>query len=134
MKGSLDICIVVFCRYTNHEYETRTDRVYRLVNCERRMYYATGTNHVSPKIFGSCFWFVRTNRTCMHKLIIKYMNTMCVLVLLRMCGRLLIFGVVNGILVVVLVKSLIYLSAFQPLLYQNQLSRPIYLVCLQQGK
>jgi hypothetical protein len=59
---------------------------------------------------------------------------MCVLVLLRMCGRLLIFGVVNGILVVVLVKSLIYLSAFQPLLYQNQLSRPIYLVCLQQGK
>jgi hypothetical protein len=44
---------------------------------------------------------------------------MCVLVLLRMCGRLLIFGVFNGILVVVLVKYLKYLSAFQPLLYQN---------------
>jgi hypothetical protein len=59
---------------------------------------------------------------------------MCVLVLLRMCGRMLIFGVVSGILVVVLVKSLKYLSAFQPLLYQNQLSHPIYLVSLQQGK
>jgi hypothetical protein len=59
---------------------------------------------------------------------------MCVLVLLRMCGRLLIFGVVNGILVVVLDKYLKYLSDFQPLLYQNQLSRPIYLVSLQQGK
>jgi hypothetical protein len=59
---------------------------------------------------------------------------MCVLVLLRMCGRMLIFGVVNGILVVVLVKSLKYLSAFQPLLYQNQLSHPIYLISLQQGK
>jgi hypothetical protein len=47
-------------------------------------------------------------------------NTMCVLVLLRMCGRLLIFGVVNGILVIGLVKYLKYLSAFQPLLYQNQ--------------
>jgi hypothetical protein len=61
-------------------------------------------------------------------------HTMCVLVLLRMCGRMLIFGVVSGILVVVLVKSLKYLSAFQPLLYQNQLSRPIYLVSLPQGK
>jgi hypothetical protein len=59
---------------------------------------------------------------------------MCVLVLLRMCGRLLIFGVVNGILVVVLVKYLKCLSDFQSLLYQNQLSRPIYLVSLQQGK
>jgi hypothetical protein len=59
---------------------------------------------------------------------------MCVLVLLRMCGRMLILGVVSGILVVVLVKPLKYLSAFQPLLYQNQLSRPIYLVSLQQGK
>jgi hypothetical protein len=46
----------------------------------------------------------------------------------------LILGVVSGILVVVLVKPLKYLSAFQPLLYQNQLSRPIYLVSLQQGK
>jgi hypothetical protein len=59
---------------------------------------------------------------------------MCVLVLLKICGRLLIFGVVNRILVVVLVKYLKYLSTFQPLLYQNQLSHPIYLVSLQQGK
>jgi hypothetical protein len=59
---------------------------------------------------------------------------MCVLVLLRICGRLLISGVVNGILVVVLVKYLKYLSDFQPLLYQNRLSCPIYLVSLQQGK
>jgi hypothetical protein len=121
---------VVSCRYTNHEYETRTDRVYRLVNSERRMYKATETNHVSPKIFGSCFWVVRTSRTCMHN---SSSNTMCVLVLLRMCGRLLIFGVVNGILVVVLVKYLKYLSAFQPLLYQNQMSRPIYLVSFSAG-
>jgi hypothetical protein len=55
---------------------------------------------------------------------------MCVLVLLRMCGRMLILGANNGILVVVLVKPLKYLSAFQLLLYQNQLSRPIYLVSL----
>jgi hypothetical protein len=46
----------------------------------------------------------------------------------------LIFGVISGILVVVLIKSLKYLSAFQSLLYQNQLSRPIYPVSLQQGK
>jgi hypothetical protein len=46
---------VVFCRYTNHEYETRTDRVYRLVNSERRMYNATKINYVSPKIFGNYF-------------------------------------------------------------------------------
>jgi hypothetical protein len=59
---------------------------------------------------------------------------MRVLVLLRMCDRMLILGVVSGILVVVLVKSLKYLSAFQSLLYQNQLSCPIYLVSLQQGK
>jgi hypothetical protein len=50
-----------------------------------------------------------------------------------MCGRMLIFGVVSGILVVVLIKSLRYLSAFQPLSYPNQLSRPIYLVSPQQG-
>jgi hypothetical protein len=36
--------------------------------------------------------------------------------------------------VVVLVKSLKYLPAFQPLLYQNPLSRPICPVSLQQGK
>jgi hypothetical protein len=59
---------------------------------------------------------------------------MCVLVLLRMCGRMLIFGGVNGILVVVLDQLLKYLSAFQPLLYPNQLSCPIYPVSLQQGK
>jgi hypothetical protein len=59
---------------------------------------------------------------------------MCVLVLLRMCGRMLIFDGVNGILVIVLVKYLKYLSAFQPLLYQNPLSHPIYPVSLQQGK
>jgi hypothetical protein len=46
----------------------------------------------------------------------------------------LIFDGVNGILVVVLVKYLKYLSAFQPMLYQNPLSRPICLVSLQQGK
>jgi hypothetical protein len=55
MKGSMDIYIVVFCRYTNHEYKIRTDRTYRLVISERRMSYATETNHVSPKIFGNCF-------------------------------------------------------------------------------
>jgi hypothetical protein len=42
----------------------------------------------------------------------------------------LILGANNGILVVVLVKPLKYLSVFQLLLYQNQLSRPIYLVSL----
>jgi hypothetical protein len=55
MKGSLDIYIVVFYRYTNHDYEVRTDRAYRLVISERRMYYATETNHVSPEIFGNYF-------------------------------------------------------------------------------
>jgi hypothetical protein len=54
--GYIYICIVVFCMYTNRDYETRTDRAYRLVNNERRMYYATEINYVSPKIFGSCFW------------------------------------------------------------------------------
>jgi hypothetical protein len=54
MKGSLDI-YCGFCRYTNHDYEIRTDRTYRLVISERRMYYATETNHVSPEIFGNCF-------------------------------------------------------------------------------
>jgi hypothetical protein len=49
------ICIVVFCRYTNHDYEIRTDRAYRLVISESHMYYATETNHVSPEIFGNCF-------------------------------------------------------------------------------
>jgi hypothetical protein len=46
---------VVFCRYTNHDYEIRTDRAYRLVISESHMYYATETNHVSPEIFGNCF-------------------------------------------------------------------------------
>jgi hypothetical protein len=56
---------VVFCRYTNHEYETRTDRVYRLVNSERRMYKATEINYVSPKIFGSYFGLRgRVERAC----------------------------------------------------------------------
>jgi hypothetical protein len=50
------IYIVVFYRYTNHDYDTWTDRAYRLVNSERRMYYATEINYVSPKIFGSYFW------------------------------------------------------------------------------
>jgi hypothetical protein len=59
---------------------------------------------------------------------------MCALVLLRTSGRMLIFGAVNGILVAVLIKPLKYPSAFQPLPYQNQLSHPIYLVSLQQGK
>jgi hypothetical protein len=46
---------VLFCRYTNHDYEIRTDRIYRLVIRECLMCYATKINHVSPKIFGSCF-------------------------------------------------------------------------------
>jgi hypothetical protein len=46
---------MVFCRYTNHDYEIRTDRTYRLVISERHMYYATEINHVSPEIFGNCF-------------------------------------------------------------------------------
>jgi hypothetical protein len=46
--------MVVFCRYTNHDYEVKMDRTYRLDIRERRMYYVTGTNHVSPKIFGNC--------------------------------------------------------------------------------
>jgi hypothetical protein len=46
---------VAFCRYTNRDYEVKTDRNYRLVISERRMYYATETNNVSLKIFGNCF-------------------------------------------------------------------------------
>jgi hypothetical protein len=46
---------VVFCRYINHDYEIRTDGTYRLVISERRISYATETNHVSPEIFGNCF-------------------------------------------------------------------------------
>jgi hypothetical protein len=49
------VYIMVFCRYTNHDYEVRMDRTYRLVISERRMYYATETNHVSPELFGNCF-------------------------------------------------------------------------------
>jgi hypothetical protein len=46
---------VVFCRYTDQDYEIRMDRTYRLVISERHMYYATETNHVSSEIFGNCF-------------------------------------------------------------------------------
>jgi hypothetical protein len=46
---------VVFCRYTNHDYEVKAYRIYRLVISERRMFYATETNHVSPEIFDNCF-------------------------------------------------------------------------------
>jgi hypothetical protein len=46
---------VVICRYTNHDYEIRTDRTYRLVISERHMSYATEINHVSPEIFGNYF-------------------------------------------------------------------------------
>jgi hypothetical protein len=56
---------VISCRYTNHDYENRAYRTYRLVIRERRMCYATEINCISPKIFGSC-WIVRSNRTCMH--------------------------------------------------------------------
>jgi hypothetical protein len=54
MKGS-DYIKMVFCRYTNHDKEVKTDRTYRLVITKRRMCYATEINHVSPKIFGNCF-------------------------------------------------------------------------------
>jgi hypothetical protein len=84
------IYIVISCRYTNYDYGIRTYRTYRLVISERCMCYATETNCVSPKIFGSCFW-LRGRIVCAYIIPCQTKECNVCLILLRMNSVLFIF-------------------------------------------